>query len=212
MSECFAMPILLQTCLFSYCVETHHSRITDCVCFCFRYAQSSKRVNVKKLKTDLWCELQQDCSSEGNENIRTDMSGSNKELSFQDVVCDIAQGQTQKDASFSFYFICLLHLANEKVRSSNIGGAGTVESHYFTCRLTRPHFSISHLYSYSVRTSASRTRPRWTTSEFQEEPIINAFGFEGLLQSVTNYCVGMRHRSASAPQCCPLWVMMTCHV
>jgi hypothetical protein len=76
------------------------------------YAQSSKRVNVKKLKTDVWAELEKDCSSEATENISTTTPP--KEVSFQDVVCDIAQDQTQKDASFSFYFICLLHLANEK--------------------------------------------------------------------------------------------------
>lgn len=79
-----------------------------------RYAQSSKRVNVKKLKTDLWTKLESDCSGEVNENHSSGPEG--KELSFQDVVCDIAQDQTQKDASLSFYFICLLHLANEKVR------------------------------------------------------------------------------------------------
>ena len=89
--------------------------------FSCRYAQSSKRVNVKKLKTDIWTKLENDCSSEGNENISTSdtdptSTSSPTELSFQDVISDIAQDQTQKDASLSFYFICLLHLANEKVQ------------------------------------------------------------------------------------------------
>jgi condensin complex subunit 2 len=75
-------------------------------------------VNVKKLKTDVWAELEKDCSSEATENISTTTPP--KEVSFQDVVCDIAQDQTQKDASFSFYFICLLHLANEKVIASTV--------------------------------------------------------------------------------------------
>jgi hypothetical protein len=37
------------------------------------------------------------------------------ELSFQELINDIAVEQKQKDVSLSFYFICLLHLANEKV-------------------------------------------------------------------------------------------------
>ncbi len=36
------------------------------------------------------------------------------EMSFQGLVNDLALGQKQKDVSVSFYFICLLHLANEK--------------------------------------------------------------------------------------------------
>ena len=37
------------------------------------------------------------------------------EMSFQDLVSDITRGQKQKDVTLPFYFICLLHLANEKV-------------------------------------------------------------------------------------------------
>jgi condensin complex subunit 2 len=45
--------------------------------------------------------------------------GANKEeeMSFQDLVCDINSEQKQKDVSLPFYFLCLLHLANEKVRA-----------------------------------------------------------------------------------------------
>jgi condensin complex subunit 2 len=86
----------------------------------YSYAQSSKRVNVKKLKSDLWTKLEPTCSGENNENISADFNKTSpalvpKPLSFQNIVSDIAQDQTQKDASLSFYFICLLHLANEKV-------------------------------------------------------------------------------------------------
>ena len=38
-----------------------------------------------------------------------------EELSFQDLVSEIANGQKQSDVTISYYFICLLHLANEKV-------------------------------------------------------------------------------------------------
>lgn len=43
------------------------------------------------------------------------------ELSFQDLVSDINVAQKQKDVTFAFYFISLLHLANEKVRIKIIG-------------------------------------------------------------------------------------------
>jgi hypothetical protein len=49
-----------------------------------------------------------------NSTSSTNTSG-NVELSFQDVINDISHEQGQKDVSLSFYFICLLHLANEKV-------------------------------------------------------------------------------------------------
>jgi hypothetical protein len=38
-------------------------------------------------------------------------------LSFQDLISDIAADPRQNDVSISFYFICLLHLANEHVSS-----------------------------------------------------------------------------------------------
>ena len=46
---------------------------------------------------------------------RDRQSLSSEEMSFQDLVCDITTGQKQKDVTLPFYFICLLHLANEKV-------------------------------------------------------------------------------------------------
>ena len=39
----------------------------------------------------------------------------NAELSFQNIISDLSITQQQKDVSLPFYFICLLHLANEKV-------------------------------------------------------------------------------------------------
>ena len=42
-------------------------------------------------------------------------AGTGEVLSFQELVCDIAnEEKCQKDVTVSFYFICLLHLANEK--------------------------------------------------------------------------------------------------
>jgi condensin complex subunit 2 len=37
-----------------------------------------------------------------------------EKLSFKEMVTDISENQEQKEVSLSFYFICLLHLANEK--------------------------------------------------------------------------------------------------
>ena len=42
-----------------------------------------------------------------------------EEISFQDLVCDISGEQRQKDVTLPFYFICLLHLANEKVTTAS---------------------------------------------------------------------------------------------
>lgn len=57
------------------------------------------------------------------------------ELSFQELINDIAVEQKQKDVSLSFYFICLLHLANEKVRISYLHylilNSSRVFNHFF---------------------------------------------------------------------------------
>jgi len=107
------------------------------------YSTVAKRINVKQLKVDIWQEIAQlagvtregtsehdkedssenappaadfhatQCSGEAQ---ITDKSaycdGAN--MSFQGLVNDLAVRQKQKDVSVSFYFICLLHLANEK--------------------------------------------------------------------------------------------------
>ena len=39
---------------------------------------------------------------------------SNTTMSFQSLVNTVAKSQKQKEVTLSFYFICLLHLANEK--------------------------------------------------------------------------------------------------
>ena len=103
------------------------------------FAITAKRVNVKKLKTDIWShidelEVSPSASSQGengengeNETPNVGMShkrgsvdkkggaGTGEVLSFQELVCDIAnEEKCQKDVTVSFYFICLLHLANEK--------------------------------------------------------------------------------------------------
>lgn len=98
-------------------------------------------MNVRKLKFDMWRELETGSSTkqarvvgDGEENSppgdvlsphqkkRVSNQGHEEDentttKSFQSLIKDINQqpGAQQKDASLSFYFICLLHLANEKV-------------------------------------------------------------------------------------------------
>ena len=102
------------------------------------YATVAKKVDVKRLKRDLWLELEQALSSRKKENaIRDDKSASStseneisvdqendetfpgeteepKPLSFQAVVSDMQKSQAQGDVTLPFYFICTLHLCNEK--------------------------------------------------------------------------------------------------
>ena len=89
------------------------------------YASIAKRVNVRKLKTDIWSEIDKETSSKAvipvdSENAVADKKKEKAEkqvaptISFQDLISDIAVKQQQKEVSLPFYFICLLHLANEK--------------------------------------------------------------------------------------------------
>lgn len=76
------------------------------------YATSSKRVNVGKLKRDLWERLETTMAPKNLDRSDESPDGS---VSFQDVVAGFGGQQKQSDATLPFYFICLLHLANEKV-------------------------------------------------------------------------------------------------
>jgi condensin complex subunit 2 len=95
------------------------------------YATVAKKVDVKRLKRDLWNELErtfhprepqddEDDDEELKEEEAEDlpMTPKNNEedgpLSFQTTVQEMQTTQTQGDVSLPFYFICILHLANEK--------------------------------------------------------------------------------------------------
>ena len=59
-------------------------------------------------------------SIEQNENSNPQFDSNSQpvagnDLSFQSLVEGIASEQRQNDVTFPYYFICLLHLANEKV-------------------------------------------------------------------------------------------------
>eukprot|EP00956_Cyclotella_meneghiniana_P010241 scaffold14139_cov74-Cyclotella_meneghiniana.AAC.13 len=87
------------------------------------YAHVAKKVDVRRLKRDLWAELEHktalvppdDFSDEANDadDVYSVPSGTNA-VSFKETVESMEQAQTQNDVTVSFYFICCLHLANEK--------------------------------------------------------------------------------------------------
>ena len=102
------------------------------------YAKVAKRVNVRRLKTDLWAAVDRGCLGRRRgdeekpvdeivqtvikkdfgldvESPSSDTDGATDSLSFQETIADIAGSQRGgKDVTLPFYFICLLHLANEK--------------------------------------------------------------------------------------------------
>jgi condensin complex subunit 2 len=87
------------------------------------HATVAKKVDVKRLKTDLWNELDAKtapvCLNEevdsGEEQEHTEKEKLCSEpISFNNVVKEIEGHNTQEDVSLAFYFICVLHLANEK--------------------------------------------------------------------------------------------------
>ena len=87
------------------------------------YATVAKKVDVRRLKRDLWAELEAktafvppedfDHNEETQDDIYPDQLES-RAVSFKETVESMEQAQSQHDVTVSFYFICCLHLANEK--------------------------------------------------------------------------------------------------
>lgn len=91
------------------------------------YATVAKKVDVRRLKQDLWAELEEktarrapevvDTAGEDDEDKIDDTGASKDEprfVSFKETVEKMELAQSQNDVTVSFYFICCLHLANEK--------------------------------------------------------------------------------------------------
>uniref|UniRef100_A0A6T7G3N6 Condensin complex subunit 2 n=1 Tax=Attheya septentrionalis TaxID=420275 RepID=A0A6T7G3N6_9STRA len=95
------------------------------------YATIAKKVDVKRLKHDLWAELELKTSVVPAVNFDTPLADDESTpetveaddcmedqkqriVSFQDTVNELESSQGQNDVTLPFYFICLLHLANEK--------------------------------------------------------------------------------------------------
>lgn len=102
------------------------------------YSVIPKKVNVKQLKVDIWDQVATlaGVSREGGstnshgddddenepppqdfhatQSSKTLEKSTETTMSFQNLVNTVAKSQKQKEVTLSFYFICLLHLANEK--------------------------------------------------------------------------------------------------
>ena len=91
------------------------------------HATVAKKVDVRRLKKDLWDELeattdptptQQHVSNDDsvNDSIDDEVERVNEEkiVSFKETVDKLGATEAQEDVSLPFYFICVLHLANEK--------------------------------------------------------------------------------------------------
>lgn len=81
----------------------------------------AKKVDVKRLKKDLWTELDRALDMNNNTKEKDDNEEEEEKdlpleasLSFQSVVADMQASQAQSDVTLPFYFICMLHLCNEK--------------------------------------------------------------------------------------------------
>ena len=92
------------------------------------YATVAKKVDVRRLKRDLWAELEERTAfvlpEDNHENPNADDEEKQddvisdprepKYVSFKETVEKMDMAQSQSDVTVSFYFICCLHLANEK--------------------------------------------------------------------------------------------------
>ena len=95
------------------------------------YATVAKKVDVRRLKQDLWAELE-DKTTWSSAPLPTEVNSVDEEkeddiyedeglpkaeprfVSFKETVEKMEMAQSQHDVTVSFYFICCLHLANEK--------------------------------------------------------------------------------------------------
>lgn len=78
------------------------------------YARTAKRVDVKKLKENIWSLIPTNTQQASEPPIK---STEGPEKSFKDVISGLSglyPEQTFKDISVAYCFICTLHLANEQ--------------------------------------------------------------------------------------------------
>ena len=103
----------------------------------YRYAKVSKRVNIQRLKADIWGNIratlpnvdpnttaaaQENAPAAPAPTLNKTSSATAEGMSFQTMIADLAAGDEarQRDVTLPFYFICLLHLANEHVSGVEI--------------------------------------------------------------------------------------------
>ena len=87
----------------------------------------SKRVNIQRLKADIWGNIRTALPGVDGEEVSSDLSAATDAakapgMSFQNMIGELAEGDEvrQRDVTLPFYFICLLHLANEHVSMLNL--------------------------------------------------------------------------------------------
>lgn len=85
------------------------------------FAKSAKRVDVQRLKTNLWTKITETTKPIAEEHksapmVQKSQVSEHFETKFSDIVGDLStcyEEKTFKDISVAFCFICVLHLANE---------------------------------------------------------------------------------------------------
>ena len=113
------------TMIFHHQCVMYNNRILTAFFFAFRYSKVSKRVNIQKLKSDIWHNIHHTLEDEQQSEREESES-----MSFQGLIQDLVTNPRQKDVTVSFYFICLLHLANENVSSLSIYTSRTLCYYY----------------------------------------------------------------------------------
>jgi condensin complex subunit 2 len=86
------------------------------------YATVAKKVDVKRLKRDLWNQLESQFGSatenvhdiEPKDAVEEAVEAKTDAVTFQETVRELELQKSQADVTVPFYFICILHLANEK--------------------------------------------------------------------------------------------------
>ncbi|CAG8705336.1 15990_t:CDS:2, partial [Acaulospora colombiana] len=107
-----------------------------------KFARTAKRIDVKKLKDNIWKTLPQEKGTRRSLTRNTQISDCDqdenlsatqeqiKDQRFTDVIKNLAKiypEKKMKDISVPFCFICLLHLANEKNLSITVANEGLTE-------------------------------------------------------------------------------------
>lgn len=89
-----------------------------------KHATVAKKVDVKRLKQDLWTELEgttcpehplpEQDKMDDEDFVESQQDEIEKVVSFKETVKKLSATEAQEDVTLPFYFICVLHLANEK--------------------------------------------------------------------------------------------------
>lgn len=100
-----------------------------------RYAKKAKRVDVKRLKDDIWTDLRGLVDDDGSESDAAESTTPKEQAkTFDSVIHSLRTTYPREkmaEISTSFCFICLLHLANEeglRIETARTDSADTLDS------------------------------------------------------------------------------------